>query len=394
MDNDTYSLFGDTEKGSKGNDLKIVPGRNKPLSKNQQMFNKLTKRIEQLQNSIGTETAKLEVLLKVYHAEIPEKKKMVANRRMAIAKILGDSTTTVTFGKRQYEQVRDVILRLCDEAFSDIEPDAETESFYNAWSESSYREECQAQSDRAKRMISEEARHAFGINIDPREIDDTPEGFARFARRLQEELSGKEQEWDDQAFRRKKSKKQREREERQKQDEALTQKSMRSIYLSLAKALHPDTIVDPAEKARKEELMKKVTAAYADKDLSALLKLEMEWVRTESASLDALPDDKLKLYIASLKEQVAVLEQEHDSLYEHPRFMGLVEFSRFPETTAKQLIRQEAREYARVAKNLMDIVEMFSKPALKKEIMAFVKEYSRVINAREIYSEDDFSAMF
>ncbi len=70
MNNDTYSLFSDiefeAEKGLKGNHLKIVIGRNRSLTKSQQMFNKLTRRIEQLQNTIKRETIKLESLLKFY----------------------------------------------------------------------------------------------------------------------------------------------------------------------------------------------------------------------------------------------------------------------------------------------------------------------------------------
>jgi len=390
MDKDTFSLFDDTDTGAERgkNSLKIVAGRSQPLSKNQRMFNKLTKRIEQLQNGIKTEAAKLESLLNVYHAEIPARKKALAACRLAVAKALGNSAKTIKLTKRQYEQARDVVLCLCDEAFSDIEPDAEAESFYDAWSESSYREELQGQSDLAKQMIAEEARHAFGIKIDPDEIDDTPEGFARFARRLQEELAGKERNQEDHASRRKKTKKQLEREELRKQDEALTLKSMRSIYLSLAKALHPDTIMDPAEKARKEELMKKVTAAYADKDLSTLLKLEMEWVASESAALDTLPDDKLKLYISSLKEQVDALEQEHDALYYHPRFMGLSEFARYPEGMARRIIHEQAREYERVAKGLGEIEVILSRMSSKKEIMAFIKEYRGLMSTRDSFSED------
>jgi len=400
MDKDAYSLFGDTEPGAENglkdkNSLKIVAGRSKPLSKNQRMFNKMTKRIEQLQNSIKTEAAKLEVLLKVFHREIPGKKKALAESRLMVAKALGNSAKTIKLTKRQYEQARDVILCLCDEAFSDIEPDAETESFYDAWSESSYREELQGQSDLAKRMIAEEARHLFGMKIDPDEIDDSPEGFARFARRMQEELAAREGAAQGaHAFSRKKTKKQQERDELRKQDEALTLKSMRSIYLSLAKALHPDTVMDPAEKAHKEELMKKVTAAYAEKDLTTLLKLEMEWVASESAALDTLPDDKLKLYISSLKEQVDALEQEHDALYHHPRFTGLSEFARYPEATARQLIAQQAREYERAAKALSEIEAILARTVSKKEIMAFVKEYGEIMNTRDSFPEEFMGDIF
>jgi hypothetical protein len=325
----------------------------------------------------------------VYLAEIPERKRALAESRVMAAKALGASTKTIKFGKRQYEDVRAVILDLCEEAFAEIEPDKETEAFYDAWSETSYREEAQYQTDAMKREIAEHARAAFGIDIDPDEIEDTPEGFARFARRLQNEFEENEKKQAGRHSSRKKSKKQLEREELRKQEEAQTLKSMRSIYLALAKALHPDTITDPVEKSRKEELMKKVTAAYSDRDLSTLLKLEMEWVRTEGRALDTLPDDQLKLYIASLKEQVEALEQERHVLYMNPRFAGVSEFARFPESSAKQQIRKTAHDYQRAIAGLKDLMTVFSKTAPKKEIVDFVKSYLAV-TVPQYFSPEEF----
>jgi hypothetical protein len=397
-DSDTYSLFGDHEPHQETigqeRSIKIAAGQNKKLSKNQITFNRLTKRIEQLQGIIQTETAKLETLLKIYLAEILEKKRLLADNRLMVAKALGASTKKIKFGKRQYEDVRTVILDLCEEAFVEIEPDKETEAFYDAWAETSYVEEAQSQTDAMKREIADHARTAFGINIDPDEIEDTPEGFARFARRLQDEFENKENEQSRRNSSRKKSKKQLERDGLRKQEEAQTLKSMRSIYLSLAKALHPDTITDPEEKTRKEELMKKVTAAYSDRDLSMLLKLEMEWVRTEGRSLDTLPDDQLKLYIASLKVQVEALEQERDVLYMSPRFAGVSEFARFPESSAKQQIRKAAQDYQRAIGGLKDLMTVFSKTVQKKEIINFVQAYITVTVPRYFspteFTEDEF----
>jgi hypothetical protein len=388
---DTYCLFGDDElRETMGPDkkcLEIVVGRNKTLSKNQITFNRLTKRIEQLQGIIQTETAKLESLLKIYLAEILEQKLALAESRVMVAKALGASTKKIKFGKRQYEDVRTVILDLCEEAFVEIEPDKETEAFYDAWAETSYRDEARSQTDAMKREIADHARAALDIDIDLDDIEDTPEGFARFARRLQNEFEEKEQAG--QHSRQKKSKKQLEREGLRKQEEAQTLKSMRNIYLSLAKALHPDTITDPEEKNRKEELMKKVTAAYSDRDLSMLLKLEMEWVRTEGHALDTLPDDQLKLYIASLKEQVEALEQERDVLYMNPRFADVSEFAGFPESSAKQQIKKAAQDYQRAIKGLKDLMTVFSKTAPKKEIVSFVKSYIAVTVPR-YFSPEEF----
>jgi hypothetical protein len=172
-----------------------------------------------------------------------------------------------------------------------------------------------------------------------------------------------------------KSKKQLAKEELRQKEEAHQLKSMRSLYLSLAKALHPDTEMDFVEKKRKEELMKKVTAAYGDKDLAALLKLEMQWVASETRTLDTLPDEKLKLYIASLKEQAAALEEEHASVYYNPRFAPINDVWHLTEQQAIHEIQVLKRDCTRLHEYISDMTDVCSDPGRRKEIVEFVKEY-------------------
>jgi hypothetical protein len=378
MDDQTYSLFDDnTIRGKKPVklDLKISAAKSKKLTKNQQAFNRLTKRIEQLQNAIRKDSAKLETVLKAYNANIPNLKQVISQSRLTLAKALGETTKKIKYGKRQAADVRTVILLLCDEAFAHVEPDHETVLFYNAWSKSNYHEEVQSQKDAMKRMFAEHAKGAFGMDIDFDKMGDTPEEFARFARRMQDEFKNSENQREAPFSRRNKSKKQLAREELRKQQETQQLKSMRSIYLSLAKALHPDTEMDFAEKKRKEELMKKVTAAYAGKDLATLLKLEMEWVASESRTLDTLPDEKLKLYIASLKEQAAALEEEHASVFYNPRFTPINDFWHLPGQQAIHEIQDLKQACTRLHEYIGDMTDVCSDSGRKKEIVDFVKEY-------------------
>lgn len=375
---------GDQDSTKVSSDLAIVAQPDKKLSKEQQKFNKLAKQIERLQESIKSESAKLERLLKVYIAEIPERKRALAHRRLSVAKALDKSTQEIKYGNKQLERLRTAILCLCDEAFADIAPDKDAERFYNEWADTSYGDEVKLQMDEMKADIAAMAS-AFGFELDPDEIDETPEGIERLMRKLQGQMEQEAIRQEERASRRKKSKKQQQREEARKQEEERAQRSIRSIYLSLAKALHPDTITDLDEKARREELMKKVTEAYAAKDLPALLKLELEWVRAENKALDNLPDEELKLYIASLKEQVNALEQERQMLYMHPRYDGVASLAVYAESYAISMIRNEARDFDKVARNLEDALNLLSLPSPKKEVMAFVASY-----IKELKSNDPF----
>ncbi len=356
-------------------DLKISAAKRKKLTKNQQAFNRLTKRIEQIQQAIRKDSVKLETVLKAYNANIPNLQQVISQSRLKLAKTLGETTKKLKFGARQADNVRKVILLLCDEAFAHVEPDQETEVFYNAWSESNYREEVQSQQNAMKRAFAEHAKDAFDMDIDPDSMGDTPEEFARFIRRMRDEFKSSDNQREEPFSRKYKSKKQLAKEELRQKEEAHQLKSMRSLYLSLAKALHPDTEMDFAEKKRKEELMKKVTAAYADKDLATLLKLEMQWVASETRALDTLPDEKLKLYIASLKEQAAALEDEHASVFYNPRFTPINDFWHLSEQQAIHEIQDLKQACIRLNEYINDMTDLCSESGRKKEIVEFVKEY-------------------
>ena len=54
-------------------------------------------------------------------------------------------------------------------------------------------------------------------------------------------------------------------------------KSINTIYRQLAKILHPDLEQDEVLKSEKAKVMQDVTQAYQEKNLPALLRLEMSW---------------------------------------------------------------------------------------------------------------------
>jgi hypothetical protein len=54
------------------------------------------------------------------------------------------------------------------------------------------------------------------------------------------------------------------------------QSELKALYRELAKRFHPDLTTDPQEKEWREEMMATVNAAYASKDLSALLGLQQQ----------------------------------------------------------------------------------------------------------------------
>lgn len=92
-------------------------------------------------------------------------------------------------------------------------------------------------------------------------------------------------------------------------------KSIRSVYTSLVKHLHPDKEMDETQKAIKTEAIKEVTKAYEAKDMLSLLILQTKYGIIDAA----LDDSDLRSYNAVLKKQLAALEHEHLSIIQTTR---------------------------------------------------------------------------
>jgi len=375
------TLFGEFEE-SQEKGLKIVSKGNKILSKNQQLFNKLTKRIETLEGEIIKESEKLNRLLTIQGKEIRPLQTKAAHIRLKLAMSLGTVAEKIKFTKKQSEDISFTIVDLCDDAFLYFEPDKEQEAFYDKWADVPYKEVIEVQADEAKEIFAEMMSEKYGLDIDPDDFDDTPEGIARFQAKMKQQYDQARQNQQNEP--QSKSKKQLEREAKLNAEESIKAKNIRSIYIALVKVLHPDTETDLALITEKEELMKQVTVAYDLKDLPTLLKLEMEWVHKTSEHLEKLSDDKLKAYISALRQQVNELESEKFNLAYNPRFTDIQEYADYPEKHAMHVIWRKKSELRNIFGNLQSLVSTFERTTSRKQVLEFVTSYM------ELKSEEDF----
>ena len=369
---------------SKETALRIVGKGKEKLTKNQELFNKLTKQIETLEAEIISENEKLSRLLDLYAKKMRPILTENANIRFKLAMVLGDVTNRIKFGKKQFADVKEAILALCNDAFTQIEPNTEQEDFYDKWSKTSYKEELEEQKENDKELISNLMNQMFGVDINMDEFEATPEGAARFQAKLKEEFEKTQENEKNQ--KKKKTKKQLQQEEQLKAEEEIKNKGVRSIYISLAKILHPDSETDLKLKAEKEEIMKKVTSAYDQKDLSTLLKLEMEWVHKETEHLEKLTEDKLKIYISALEERVLELEQEKYSIQLNPMFAEVSKYINLSEKSAIKKINLEEKTENMVKTDFNNFINDFEKTNNKKPIIDFVNQYLEILEEQNMMS--------
>lgn len=183
--------------------------------------------------------------------------------------------------------------------------------------------------DFLRSMLEDAARNA-GVELDLGDLDIHGDP-AVFDQQLHERMTAAAEAYEQnpsagETRKRKPSKGQLERERKKHEIDEAKQRDLKSLYKQLAKALHPDLETDPTLKIHKEEWMKRLTAAYAAGDLRELLRIEMEWLGEESSNLATAGDEKLKIYSMILKEQIADLKVQTQTLVDQPQYFPLRRF--------------------------------------------------------------------
>jgi hypothetical protein len=103
-------------------------------------------------------------------------------------------------------------------------------------------------------------------------------------------------------------------------------RDFKSLFKQLAKAFHPDLEQEPLLKQHKVIWMQRLNTAYANADLREMLVLEMEWLGEESTNLAHAGDEKLEIYCDLLKEQIAQIKRQTQSLLNEPQYYPLQRF--------------------------------------------------------------------
>ncbi len=368
-------------------EIQISKKASKPkLNKNQQRFNTLVKQIEFLEKDIERTKALGVELNSLYTKDILPIEEEKGQRLLDFAIALDACATQHKLGKKQRSLLDDNIVDLCDKAFEYIEPTKEQEAFYDRYSEVSYQESLKEQKDEMLDLFKGFMESEMGVDLDDMNIDfNNPEVTMEFTRKLQEQLNQKKEEEQREEQAKEKTKKQIKQEQQAQLQEELSKKSLRSIYISLAKILHPDTETDPEKQAIKSELMKKVTVAYDEKDLTTLLRLELEWIHRTTEQLETLTDEKLKIYNRILQEQADELNEELYMTKMNPAFMKVFEFLDMSRNFAVSMLKERKRDLKSDMDDLKHNIAIFKKQPVAKVLLT---NYIKSIET-EMWDNDD-----
>lgn len=373
------------------NSLQIHPTEKASLSKAQKEFNRLTDRIATLRNKLLQSEKELEALLKEYNGLIPALRSQHCETLAALAFALEEAVGRTKLGKNQLASLGNTIKGLLDEVAMTRELRSEEEALFNRWSEMSMREMIEQEEKEERELFARYVKGIFGMDIDPDRLDD-PEERERIEREIDQrnaEAQQESQQWH-QTSRRTKAQERADqrRADKAKAAEELKNRSLRSVYISLAKLLHPDTEQDTALRKAKEEEMKRLGAAYESGDLSTMLQMEINWVHQQANDLSKLTDEKLDLFNSVLRDQVKEMEFELWELPSQPRFSPLRRYSRGTGMkSAVKLIKAEAHYLEAIGKlyrrMIREINDEDSK-TVKHLVMEFVSDWEEAMEMREM----------
>lgn len=289
-----------------------IAADNSVLSKAQKEFNRLTKRIAKLEKTVADFRAAATRLRQRVQEEYRPLQHRHNTHRAELVRLLDQAHDTVKLTKGERAKIADLIGIGCadlpEKGFPEVQPIIEKYAGPPPTEEEEREMDKQA-SEMMKALFSQQ----FGIEFDPAVDVSTQEKFQAY---IAQQLAGQEAEEAEQERRqaerraqRKKSPKQQAAEEKKQAEEKSITKAVRTLYLDLVKHLHPDREPDEAEKARKTELLQRVTTAYEAGELLTLLRLQLELQRIDQSHLENLAEDQLRYYNKLLKEQARELDE-------------------------------------------------------------------------------------
>ncbi|MFN4146346.1 MAG: hypothetical protein ACK4GN_11025 [Runella sp.] len=332
------------------------------LSKPQKEFNRLIKKIEKLETELKDFREGMEKIQQKMATDLLPIKKEYLEQRKALAVCYDRAYDSGFFKKTETKKLTHIITEICLEVLEE-EENEEMERIYDKYNQTSYKEEtAQAEAEQAdmlKNMFS-----MFGIDMeDDIDLKDPAKFQAQMAQKMAEQrqlYEEQQRQAEERRARRPKTQKQLEREQKKELEARSITKSVRTIYMDLVKAFHPDRETDPAERDRKTQIMQRVTEAYEKNDLLALLRLQLEFERIDQEHIESLAEDQLKNYNKLLRDQTQELEYELEMMKSRAAMMiGQPPYMTSSIWSLQYALDKDISEFKQVIKNIKRDLKSF-----------------------------------
>lgn len=287
------------------------------LSKSQKEFNRLIRKIERLSTDLHDLREAARSIQQRVQKEYRPLVEQYAQFRADLVRMFDRAHAGKDYSKTERKKLADLIQNMAFElidtyGITDLKP------IYDTYDTDGF-DKTNAESDELTADLMKEMMSSmFGIQFDENVDVSDPQKMTAYVQEQMAQRDAAEAERQQQAADRRakkpKSEKQQAREAKKLAEERNITKAVRTLYMDLVKAFHPDREPDEAEKQRKTEIMHRVTEAYEKSDLLALLRLQLEFEHIDQEHLENLAEEQLKYYNKILKQQAEELDDEFFTL--------------------------------------------------------------------------------
>lgn len=303
------SLFGDGP--DKAVRIIEVLDSGRPADKAQATFRRLVTQIEQQRTLLQTwQNYGVRYHQRVTAELLPLQTELAqARRQMALLLEASLEKPGCIKGKRLRSTARQMLIELIRDLLPEL-PDAELEAIHNKYAGVPYGEDQDLQVAIAQQMF--ENMHGIDLGDDIKTMDEL---FARVGEQMHGGATPEAPDRDGPLpGPRRKGKKALAAEALREQAAKEVSQSVREVYRKLASALHPDRETDAALRQQKTAQMSRVNQAYEAGDLLGLLNIQLEIEQIDADHLSSLSAQRLAHYNQVLREQLAELKAEIETL--------------------------------------------------------------------------------
>ncbi len=338
-------------------------------TRSQKEFNRLVKKIETLEKSIVEYRETMTKIQQRALTELEPLRKQYFEQRAQLVYRFDRAYESSFFKKNEKEKltylIQDIAFELIDTARME-----EFKPIYDKYSHEGGYDAVVEEVERINNMFS-----AFGADFGEDVGKHDPEKKTKnWETTEHQEAFGEPHQSRGQRTQRPRTQKQLNREAKRELETRAGTKAVRTIYLDLVKAFHPDRETDESEKDRKTEIMQRVTEAYERNDVLALLRLQLELERIDQSHLETLAETHLKYYNKILREQAQELEGEYEQLQLQARALGGQSAYLISNPFGLEFaFNQQVNEFKKTVKNLKkDLKDL----QYDEVVRAFLKTYT------------------
>ena len=280
--------------------------RRKPAGKAQQRFRKLVANIERKREELRQWHAYQQRYNQRITTEVEPVRLELLEQQRQMAVLIDELLSQRGLSRVERAKLRDILMSLLDAVLS-AGHDETLAALRKKHTSPSTRQDQRLQMELTESLLTD----VLGLDVDENHGASTVEELLDHAHRKMEQRA-RSQRADERECGPRARRSAAEDAVRAKRDQAAKEvnPSLREVFRKLVSALHPDREPDPTERARKDQLMRRVNQAYDANDLLTLLGLQLEIEQIDAAHLASTSAERLAHYNQVLREQLTRLEAE------------------------------------------------------------------------------------